>query len=163
MSEPSNTTPRGWYTDPHDPTKDRWWDGANWTDYLHRGASMRRSMFGAGYARMWWAGPNRAAGRSLLFARIAIGVLLVALLISATLLAPAHAHAGIGAVLTCSALVLIAAVLGLVGIVFGILGVRVAAERGALLVAIWGLGASTVISLMSLTFVVLLIVSVVRG
>jgi uncharacterized protein YbjQ (UPF0145 family) len=24
--------PAGWYSDPHDPTRLRWWDGAAWTD-----------------------------------------------------------------------------------------------------------------------------------
>src|SRR5215217_4796882 len=25
--------PQGWYTDPHQPTQQRWWDGAQWTEH----------------------------------------------------------------------------------------------------------------------------------
>ncbi|MCW2921319.1 MAG: hypothetical protein JWL76_1193 [Thermoleophilia bacterium] len=25
----------GWFADPHDPSRLRWWDGATWTDHLH--------------------------------------------------------------------------------------------------------------------------------
>ncbi|MEZ5115258.1 MAG: heavy metal-binding domain-containing protein [Candidatus Nanopelagicales bacterium] len=28
----SANPPAGWYPDPHDPTRLRWWDGAQWTD-----------------------------------------------------------------------------------------------------------------------------------
>jgi len=26
---------QGWYTDPHDASKLRWWDGTGWTDHTH--------------------------------------------------------------------------------------------------------------------------------
>lgn len=27
----------GWYPDPRDPTRSRWWDGSSWTGHLHDG------------------------------------------------------------------------------------------------------------------------------
>ena len=87
---PQAASPRGWYQDSRDPSRDRWWDGTAWTTYVHRSATLRRSMFGPGYARAWWAGPNLAAGRSLLFARISIGLVVLAVIVAAIFVASAH-------------------------------------------------------------------------
>ncbi|MDA8311806.1 MAG: DUF2510 domain-containing protein [Actinomycetota bacterium] len=27
------TVPAGWYQDPHDPARVRWWDGTKWTEH----------------------------------------------------------------------------------------------------------------------------------
>jgi hypothetical protein len=37
MSEQSSgqSPAQGWYTDPHDAARLRWWDGAAWTDHVH--------------------------------------------------------------------------------------------------------------------------------
>lgn len=32
MTNPAGTTPAGWYTDPSNPQRNRWWDGAQWTE-----------------------------------------------------------------------------------------------------------------------------------
>jgi uncharacterized protein YbjQ (UPF0145 family) len=32
MTQGGGLPPAGWYTDPHDPSQLRWWDGAQWTD-----------------------------------------------------------------------------------------------------------------------------------
>jgi len=31
--------PEGWYRDPRDPTRSRWWDGSRWTDATRHGAA----------------------------------------------------------------------------------------------------------------------------
>jgi hypothetical protein len=35
MSTPGTNTPAGWYPDPHDVTRGRYWDGYAWTDLYH--------------------------------------------------------------------------------------------------------------------------------
>jgi hypothetical protein len=30
--------PAGWFPDPHDPTRKRWWDGAAWTEHVQQAA-----------------------------------------------------------------------------------------------------------------------------
>jgi hypothetical protein len=35
MSTPGTSTPAGWYPDPHDVTRGRYWDGYAWTDLYH--------------------------------------------------------------------------------------------------------------------------------
>ncbi len=38
MSDQTATTSQpaqGWYTDPHDAARLRWWDGSTWTDHVH--------------------------------------------------------------------------------------------------------------------------------
>ncbi len=33
------STPPGWHPDPQDPSRQRWWDGARWTEHLHPAAA----------------------------------------------------------------------------------------------------------------------------
>jgi hypothetical protein len=35
MSAPGTTTPAGWYPDPNDPGRGRYWNGNAWTDHFH--------------------------------------------------------------------------------------------------------------------------------
>jgi hypothetical protein len=35
--EQSGQPAQGWYPDPNDPSKLRWWDGSAWTDHTHGG------------------------------------------------------------------------------------------------------------------------------
>lgn len=35
MSAPGTTPPPGWYPDPHDPGRGRYWNGNDWTDLVH--------------------------------------------------------------------------------------------------------------------------------
>jgi len=39
MSTAGPTPPPGWYTDPHYPTQQRWWDGTRWTDFAAPGVA----------------------------------------------------------------------------------------------------------------------------
>jgi hypothetical protein len=85
MSTATDPPPRGWYNDPTTPDLDRWWDGTAWTEYTHRNNTVRYTMFGSTYARAWWIGPNRAAGRSLLLSRIAFLAYIVSLVVTIAL------------------------------------------------------------------------------
>jgi len=45
VSNPGLTAPAGWYADPHGAPSLRWWDGANWTEYLSTsGTAARRKL-----------------------------------------------------------------------------------------------------------------------
>src|SRR5579862_7114740 len=35
----TTATPAGWYSDPDDSTRLRWWDGSRWTDHTQPGSS----------------------------------------------------------------------------------------------------------------------------
>lgn len=37
MTDGSSLPPAGWYPDPQDPSRQRWWDGASWSDQTHGG------------------------------------------------------------------------------------------------------------------------------
>ncbi len=39
---------QGWYTDPHDPSRLRWWDGATWTEHVHPPADQAAAAPAAG-------------------------------------------------------------------------------------------------------------------
>jgi len=135
MATPTPLPPRGWYTDPGIPGRDRWWNGTNWTEFTHRSASPRRSMFGPTYARAFWAGPNRAAGRSLFVARLAV----IASLLGIVLAVTASRAESTPLAVVVAVLVLAGVVLSLIGVVFGIAGVRRSSIQGAQVLAIWGL------------------------
>ena len=70
---------RGWYPDPEDATRERWYDGAEWTPHTHR-ALGRASMFGAAYDRGMWPGPNRLARLARRYSAISLFLFLGALL-----------------------------------------------------------------------------------
>jgi hypothetical protein len=120
-------------------------------------------MFGPGYARMWWPGPNRAAGLSLLLARISIGGLLLALIVALIADAAGHGHLAFGPALTVLSVVFVATVVSITGIVFGAIGVARSEQPGARLVAIWGLCASIVGTLISAPIAVVLIYGAINS
>lgn len=45
MSETTSTAPAGWYADPVNPQRSRYWDGSRWTDHLHQPDGGGRSSF----------------------------------------------------------------------------------------------------------------------
>jgi hypothetical protein len=106
-------------------------------------------VFGPDYVRLWWAGPNISAGRSLLFARIALAAVAVSWLIAVIFEGSAHGQPNIVVALLFALLVFAAAVLAIVGIVLGAIGVRASGRLGALAAAIWGLCTSGLVVLMT--------------
>jgi hypothetical protein len=74
-----------WYPDPHDPARERWWDGETWTDATHR--RVRTNLYGDAYTRSLWAGANRAARIAQLFNLGALLVLIVGLILTVAALA----------------------------------------------------------------------------
>lgn len=133
---PQSLPPRGWYQDPYEPAQDRWWDGAQWTTFTHGTRGPRYSIFGPSYARAFWAGPNRAAWRSLLVSRIGVVAFIVLFLVVLFVSRGDSAPAGARWVL------FVVSVLGFstctVALVFGIQGVLRSRRLGGLLLAIWG-------------------------
>lgn len=41
---------QGWYTDPHDAARLRWWDGSTWTDHVHDASGDGAAANGSGTA-----------------------------------------------------------------------------------------------------------------
>jgi hypothetical protein len=67
----------GWYTDPGDPRRDRWWTGSEWATITAR---TPRSMYGPAFARSMRAGLNKNARIGTVLARVALLLWLVSTL-----------------------------------------------------------------------------------
>jgi hypothetical protein len=161
VSTPPSAPPRGWYTDPQLAGHDRWWDGTAWTEFTHRNTTLRYSLFGAAYARAWWTGPNRAAARSLLMSRIAVLVLIAAVLVLGLIAAGSPITSGVAIGFT--AVVVAIFVMGVIALVYGILGVRRADVLGATLGAAWGIGLAVLTLLGSGAILSLVVIGAVRA
>ena len=131
MSEPVPPTaaPRGWYADPQTPGRERWWTGTEWSRYSHR-LPLLPETFGRAYTRAFWAGPNRAArlGANL-------GIAAWVCLFSGYLVGVVD-RGGIPPTLYL-VLAVIILVTAASAIVFAAVGLRRAAELGALGLSIW--------------------------
>ena len=139
----SGTPPRGWYTDPDTPGLDRWWDGAAWTRFTHKSKTLRTSMYGPDWGRIWWPGPNRAAFYSLLLSRIAFLTNIALLVVAGVLSSLIRVTDGIAVV--ALVVVLAAFATAITALLFGILAVRRSDAIGGTLPAAWGLGLSIVV------------------
>ena len=119
--------PRGWYPDPQQPSQERWWTGAEWSDCIHRRpGSLSLS---ARYTRSYWIGPNSDAGKARNFSQIG-GILLLAAVVVACLIG---ARLVSGAIVSWALLATLAlsALLHIGGIIFGRLGLIHADTLGA--------------------------------
>ncbi|WP_216851897.1 DUF2510 domain-containing protein [Herbiconiux sp. VKM Ac-2851] len=140
--------PPGWYADPQDPARERWWSGASWTEFDHRAA--KPGMFGEAYARAFWPGANALARRALLLLRIGFVLLLV-------VLAASYWASAAGATLTGTvvggfvSMLLCCVGFGVAGMVFGVRAIRASGALGGGGVAVQSTVASAVLVLWALT------------
>ena len=124
-------TPPGWYADPGDPKRDRWWTGSEWATITARAP---RSMYGPAFARSMRAGLNKNARLGMIFARVALLLWLLSTYFvrfsdNAT---PFAASASLG-------LLPIVVVLAVAGIVFSVRGLAAAKQLGGRLLCVYSL------------------------
>lgn len=146
MSIPDSVaTPRGWYPDPQQPGFERWWTGTEWTQHTARDRGP--GSFGIGYVRSMRAGANAAAGRAILFARIAAGAFLIAFIVwfLTRIDTPTIALA-----LLFIGFAVASLVLAIIAIVFGILGLTRSELLGAKALCINALVSSGALTLLAL-------------
>ena len=140
--------PPGWYADPQNPARERWWSGASWTEFDHRAA--KPGIFGEAYARAFWPGANALARRSLLLLRIGVVLLLIVMVAS-------YGAAAAGVVLAGTvtggfvSMLLCCVGLGVAGMVFGIRAIRASVVLGGGGAAVQGTVASGVLVLWAAT------------
>lgn len=119
--------PRGWYPDPEQPIRERWWTGAEWSNYTHHRPGPLS--IDARYTRSYWIGPNSDAGRARTFSQIA-GILLLAAVVVACLIG-AHLVVGASWNWVLLATLAVSGLLHIGGIIFGRLGLSHADTLGA--------------------------------
>jgi hypothetical protein len=125
------STPPGWFTDPGDPKRDRWWTGSEWATITARAP---RSMYGPAFARSMRAGLNKNARLGMIFSRVALLLWLLSTFFvrfgdSTT---PFAASASLG-------LLPIVVVLAVAGIVFSVRGLAAAKQLGGRLLCLYSI------------------------
>jgi hypothetical protein len=119
--------PRGWYPDPQQPARERWWTGAEWSSFTHR--TPGPLTIDPRYTRSYWIGSNGDAGRARIFTEVA-GILLLAVVVVACLIGARFVAGAVWAWIVLGMLV-VSAVIHVGGIVFGRRGLRHADALGA--------------------------------
>jgi Protein of unknown function (DUF2510) len=119
--------PRGWYADPERPSVERWWTGAEWSNYRHRRPGPLS--FDPRYTRSYWIGPNSDAGKARNCTQIG-GILLLAAVVVACLIG-ARAVFGAGWEWVLLAALAVSGLLHIGGIIFGRRGLSRADTLGA--------------------------------
>ena len=141
--------PPGWYVDPGDQNRERWWTGAEWSSVT---AGLARSMYGPGYVRSMRAGVNRSALIGSILSRVALLVWLLLFVVSSF---------GWGATLFAGGsflgIVPILLIMAIVGVVFSIRGARASKRLGGLGLSIFGIGTGVVAILASLFLLIVLL------
>jgi hypothetical protein len=140
--------PPGWYADPENPARERWWSGASWTKFDHRAA--KPGLFGEAYARAFWPGANALARRALLLLRI--GLVLLFVVMATSIWATAAGVTLTGTVVGGFVSMLLCCVgFGVAGLVFGVRAMGATATLGGGGVAVHSTVASGVLVLWALT------------
>ena len=119
--------PRGWYPDPQQPNRERWWTGAEWSNYTHRRPGPLS--IDPRYTRSYWVGPNTDAGRARNLSQLG-GILLLAAVVVACLIG-AQIASGPAWNWVLLASLAVSGVLHIGGIIFGRLGLGSAGTLGA--------------------------------
>ena len=134
---PPTLPPRGWYPDPTLGPRERWWTGTAWSEFTHRKAS--KVLFGPGYQRVFWPGPNRFATKSWILTLITIGLYAVAFITGSLVSAGTGSQPSIWPwVVICVAGALGVAT-GITSIVFGVRATRLTAMSGGTGLAVVGI------------------------
>lgn len=136
--DPPGPPAPGWYPDPEDAGRERWWAGAEWAAHSHPTA--KNGWFGQAYSRSYWAGPNRAARAARVLSLVAGACWVLALAVP---LGFAVARRDPGPVLSVAllGLLVVSLLAALAGVVCGIRAIRVSERLGG-----FGLGVRTIIS-----------------
>jgi len=112
----------GWYVDPDEPRRERWWTGTEWTLAI---APLARSPFGADFERSMRPAVNRIAGLVRYVSFGALVALVVAVVDGSVL--------GDGAPSGLAVVALVAAfILGAAGTALGVAGLRRAELQGGI-------------------------------
>jgi len=141
-ARPTPTVPPGWFVDPGDPARMRWWTGTDWSTKSHRPARTW-GIYPPSYIQSFWIGENRAA----LFARILVSIgwiafifVLVALPVSAAL--PTTELSTIVVLLLT-----LAGITAPAGLVSAIVALRRSRRLGAFGTAIWSTVLGSIVTL----------------
>ena len=127
-------TPPGWYTDPGDPRRDRWWTGSEWATITARAP---RSLYGPAFARSMRAGLNKDARLGSIFARVALLLWLLT-----TFLFRLGGSAAHFASASALGLLPIVVALAVAGIVFSVRGLSASRRFGGRLLCLYSIYAA---------------------
>ena len=140
-------TPPGWYTDPGDPKRDRWWTGSKWATITARAP---RSLYGPAFARSMRAGLNKNARLGTIFARVALLLWLLTTLLFR--LGGSAAHFASTAALGLLPIIVTLAVGGIVFSVRGLAASKLLGGRILCLYSIYAAVAAIALPAVSLVF-----------
>jgi hypothetical protein len=141
----SSAVPPGWFPDPDDPSRERWWMGSTWSTKTHR-PPRGLNIYWPDYTRSFWIGQNTTA----LVAQIVTSIAFVAGVILPVLLAVSASSPTTELTTVIVLVLLIAAITGPVGLVAGIVALTRARRKGALGLSIWSVvvaGIATILTL----------------
>lgn len=139
----------GWFSDPGDPSRERWWTGIAWSTKTHR-PPRTWGFYPPAYIRSFWIGTNRAA----LVARVATTTAVLAGLFLSFLFVVSAVSPSSGLTTAIVLLLLLVAVFGPAGLIAGIVAVTRARRLGALGISIWSIVIAGTVTVLTLPWLI---------
>jgi hypothetical protein len=131
--------PPGWFVDPCDPSRMRWWTGSSWSEKTHRPARTW-GIYPAAYIQSFWIGMNRAALLARIFATVGfVALLLVGIAVPISAASPTT----VGSTLLVMLLTL-SGIASPIGLVFAIVALRRSRTLGAFGISVWAIVVSSI-------------------